>query len=138
MDPRTTIAHLAAGLPPRFEPLLLKFHESPRWLDDRSAVLGSDEGSELRVDAGSGRVTSVDPGGELPTRFVNSTIEQLVRCIDAYRDYTIAVARATDDAAARALVEILRQTLADIDPAAVADPEAWWSLVLEQACQGLL
>jgi hypothetical protein len=137
MDART-IAHLAAKLPPRFEPLLLTFNDSPRWLDDGCAVLGSDDRSELRVDADSGRVTSVDPEGELPTRFLNSTIEQLVRCIDAYRDYGSTVRRAADESAARALVEDLRQTLARIDPAAVADPEAWWALVLEQASAGLL
>jgi hypothetical protein len=90
------------------------------------------------VDADSGRVTAVDPEGELPTRFLNSTIEQLVRSIDAYRDYGSSVSGAADESAARALVKDLRQALARIDPAAVAGPETWWALVLEQATAGLL
>ena len=133
-----TIVQSAARLPRRFEPLLLTFYDAPRWLDSRCAVLGSDEGTELRVEADSGRVTSVDPEGTLPTRFVNSTVEQLVHCIDAYRDYASAVARATDESTARAVAEDLRRTLANIDPSSVADREAWWALVVEQACQGLL
>jgi hypothetical protein len=133
-----TIAHSAAKLPPRFEPLLLTFHDAPRWLDDDCAVLGSDERTELRVEADSGRVLSVDPYGEVPTRLVNSTIEQLVRCIDAYRDYASAVLGAPDEPTARGVAAGLSQTLADIDPAAVADPEAWWALIVEQAHQGLL
>jgi hypothetical protein len=133
-----TIARSAARLPRRFEPLLLTFCDVPRWLDSRRAVLGSDERTELRVEADSGRVTSVDPESQLPTRFVNSTIEQLVHCIDAYRDYAGTVQRATDESAARGVAEDLRRTLANIDPAALADPEAWWALVAEQARQGLL
>jgi len=70
-------------------------------------------------------------------RFVNSTIEQLVRCIDAYRDYGLAVA-AADESAAFAIVEGLRRTLASIDPPAVTEPDAWWAIVLEQAADGLV
>ena len=132
------IAHSAARLPRRFEPLLLTFYAAPRWLDSGYAVLGSDERTELRVEADSGRVTSVDPESQLPTRLVNSTVEQLVHCVDAYREYASTVQRATDESAARAVAEDLRRTLATIDPAAIADPEAWWALVVEQACQGLL
>ena len=69
--------------------------------------------------------------GELPAHFMNSTIEQLARSIDAYGDYARIVRRAADEAAARAIVGDLKQTLARIDPSAVADQEAWWTLVIE-------
>jgi hypothetical protein len=135
---RETIARAAASLPPRFEPLLLTFHAFPHWLDDRQAVLGSDDGTELRVDAETGQVVSIDPSGALPSRFVNSTIKQLVLCIDAHREYVTAVHRATDESPATALVQDLRESLARIDAAAVANAEAWWAVVLEQADDGLL
>ena len=62
---------------------------------------------------------------------MNSTIEQLARSIDAYGDCARIVRRAADEAAARAIVGDLKQTLARIDPSAVADQEAWWTLVIE-------
>jgi SUKH-4 immunity protein len=135
---RQTIEHAAARLPARFEPLLLTFHASPRWLDDRWAVLGSDEGTELRVDADTGQVLSVDPTGALPSRFVNSTIDQFIGAIDAYRDYVDAVQRTMDESVITAVVERLRQALVQIDATAVADGDAWWAVVLEQVEQGLL
>jgi SUKH-4 immunity protein len=36
------------------------------------------------------------------------------------------------------IVEDLRRTLANIDPPAVTEPDAWWAIVLEQAADGLL
>jgi SUKH-4 immunity protein len=126
-----------ANLPACFEPLLLEFFDEPKQRGDW-CVLGTDSVCELQADTRSGRVRAFDPRGERPTRFVNSTARQLGGCIDAYGRYSIEVQAARDEAAAREIVARLRSTLLAIDPAATADRETWWSLVLEQADQGLL
>jgi SUKH-4 immunity protein len=125
------------NLPARFEPLLLEFFDEPKQPGDW-CILGTDSICELQADTSSGRVRAVDPRGELPTRFVNSTAHQLGACIAAYGRYGIEVHAARDEATARDIVARLRTTISDIDPAATADRESWWSLVLEQADQGLL
>jgi hypothetical protein len=59
MTPQS-IERAAAALPEHYEPLLLRFSRPPLRLVDAAAVIGSDEGTELRVDLDAGRVTSVD------------------------------------------------------------------------------
>jgi hypothetical protein len=104
---------------------------------DGAAVIGTDEGTELRVDLASGHVMSVDPRGELDTRFVNSSVDQFAATIACYDEYT-GLVRDADDEAARHLVQDLRRRLLVIDAAATASPDAWWVMILEQAQDGLL
>ena len=102
------------------------------------AYFGTDSVCELQVDAISGTVRAFDPGGKLPTRFVNSTAKQLGAFIVAYGRYCADARAARDEADTDTIVEGLRRTLVALDPAATADPENWWSLVLEQVNDGLL
>ena len=104
---------------------------------DGGVVIGTDSGTEIRVAPG-GAVFSVDPRGELTTRFMNSSIGQLADCVAAYADYSARVATVGDEAQARGLVLQLRGTMARIDAAALGSSEVWWALVLEQAEDGLL
>jgi len=103
-----------------------------------AAVIGSDDGAELRVDLETGHVSSVDPDGELPTRLMNSSVGQLARTIAAYVEYSKLARAVSDEAAARRRVQDLRRQIETIDTAAAADSEAWWSVVLEQTEDGLL
>lgn len=131
------IAVAVAALPTKYEPLCLSFTREFRSTDDGAVVVGSDEGTEIRVDLVSGRVTSADPQTARTTRLVNSSIDQLVASIAAYDEYAGRV-RDVDDEDAKHLVRELRQRLSTIDPAVTADAESWWSLIVEQAHDGLL
>jgi len=118
-----------AGLPDRFEPLLLSFCEKLHTLtlgEQQLLVLGDDEGTKLCLRS-DGCVLSVDPEGELPTRFVNASPGKLARCIGLYQSFV-----ALEDDAPRVEGKTLREALAAIDPLALEDEESWWSLILEE------
>jgi hypothetical protein len=132
-----TIAVRPADLPARFEPLLLEFFEVPKQMDGW-CVLGTDGACELRVDRGSGGLTAFDPEGKLPARFVNSCVSQLGAFIAVYGRYVAETPPVDDEAARFESVARLRGTFAELDPAALLDPENWWSVVLEQIEDGLL
>jgi len=121
-------------LPTSYEPLLLTFHQ-PR-LVDGAMVVGNDDGAQLVLV--SDAVFSVDPKGRLPRRFVNSSIAAFASCIEAHREYCDAVTNASSEAEELRVGELLAAALAKIDSAALADPENWWSLVVEQVRDGLL
>jgi hypothetical protein len=121
-------------LPTSYEPLLLTFHE-PR-LIDHAIVVGSDDGTRFVLV--SDAVFSVDPNGRLPRRFVNSSIAAFASCIEAHREYCDAVTDACSEAEELRVAERLAVVLAKIDSAALADPENWWSVVVEQVRDGLL
>jgi hypothetical protein len=126
-----------ADLPPEYEPLLLTFYRPPLQVSDHRVVIGNDGDAELHVELDSGHVLSVAAHGG-PTRFVNSSIARLRASIDAYVRYADRVTGVNDDADARHLVEQLRRAIANIDNAATENPEAWWSVILEQADDGLV
>jgi hypothetical protein len=73
-------------LPSAYEPLLLSFGRLVV-ASVGSVIIGTDDGTDICVDALSGRVRSIDDRGELPTRFVNSSVEQLGRRIAAHAAY---------------------------------------------------
>ena len=125
-----------ARLPESYEPLLLTFYRAPLEVVEGAVVIGRDDGAELRVDLANGRVSSVSEE-TLPSRFVNSSMDQLADAIAAYRDYAARVCDVDDDEAIR-LVQELRRRLEAMDAEAISDPEGWWSLILEQAEHGLL
>jgi hypothetical protein len=132
-----TIEAVVARLPESYEPLLLTFYQAPLAVVESAAVIGTDDRTEFRVDLADGRVWSIDPQGALPPRPVNSSVEQLAETIAAYREYAARVSGVDDDEATR-LVQALRGRLSGIDVGAASDPEGWWSLILEQAENGLL
>ena len=125
-----------ARLPESYEPLLLTFYRAPLEVVEGAVVIGRDDGAELRVDLANGRVSSVGEG-DLPSRFVNSSMDQMAESIAAYRDYAARVCDADDDEATR-LVQELRRRLEAMDAGSISDPEGWWALILEQAEDGLL
>jgi hypothetical protein len=125
-------------LPESYEPLLLTFYRAPLEVVEGAVVIGTDDGAELRVDLADGRVSSVDPEGDLPSRFVNSSMDQLADAIAAYRDHAARVCDVIDDDEAIRLVQELRRRLEAMDAGAISDPDGWWSLILEQAEHGLL
>jgi hypothetical protein len=138
MDLAVVRAEVALKLPERYEPLLLTFYGVLTRTKGRFAVIGDDEGTEFCIDPSVGSVLSIDFEGQVPTRFVNSSIGLLARFVQSYADYAGRVGRAQSEEEAAALVRDLRERLSIIDARAFETPECWWSLVLEQAEDGLL
>jgi hypothetical protein len=99
------------------------------WFASRTSSTAS-----FRLARASSRVAPCvfAPKGVLPSRFVNSTINQLADAIAAHREYAWRVCN-VDEADASRVVQELRRRLTVADAAATSDPEAWWSLILEQA-----
>jgi hypothetical protein len=76
--------------------------------------------------------------GLYPERFVNTDLETFFEFL---REVTLArrqVARLDDDEATERILEALQGSLVTRDNLAFADPENWWSVVLEQLTHGLL
>ena len=117
-------------IPNDYEPLLLTFHDVR--LVDGASVIGDDSGGRLELDGD--RIFSRDPAAQLPTRFVNSSMQQLQSCIDAHRVYADTVRDDDDGAAAVVFADAIR----GIDAECFADPENWWAVVVEQIRDGLL
>ena len=117
-------------IPDDYEPLLLTFHDVR--LVDGASVIGDDAGGQLELDGD--RIISRDPTGQLPTRFVNSSLQQLQSCINAHRVYADTVRDDDGGAAAAVFADAIRR----IDAECSAHPENWWAVVVEQTHDGLL
>lgn len=84
----------------------------------------------------NGRVVECNDEGS-HARFVNSSLRKFEESMQVFRSTWVRRANATD-ATARELESALRSRLAEIDESAFDDPDAWWSLILEQMGDGLL
>jgi hypothetical protein len=84
-----------------------------------AVIIGDDFGSNLCVRPSGGTVWAIDPRHELPTRFVNSNVERLSKCIEATKSV----------ADAKGLLEALNKN----DPAALSSEENWWAFWVEDA-----
>jgi hypothetical protein len=138
MDLASVRAEVASKLPGRCKPLLLTFYGAEARQNGNYIVIGDDEGPELCVDASDGTVLSIDVEGGLPTRFVNSSVDQLARSLEAYLEYAKKVRRARSEVDEAELAAEVQRLIAAVDPLALGDSEHWWAVVLEQAEEGLL
>jgi hypothetical protein len=101
-------------------------------------IVGTDGRTEFQLDLDTGTVVSVDPASSLPPRFVNSSIQRLAVTLAAYASYAASVRVLESDEGARRLVRATRDQMRALDPPAVDGPETWWSVIMEQADEGLL
>jgi hypothetical protein len=123
---------VASRLPRRYEQLKLTFYAQECRPKGEHVVIGDDYGTDLCVRLSDGAVYSIDPQGELPTRFMNSGIQQLARLIEVSESFSDSPVTDTE-----ILSRQMREALAQIDPKAFAHPENWWAVVLEQMACGL-
>lgn len=124
---------------PRFDPLLLtpRRRATSVVVDDAHYMaIASDEGTLLGLDDRC-HLISFDPSGDLPARFVNSSVALFAESLLRYAQ-ALPARREADDDEAVALCDDLRSTLQTIDPAALADPDHWWPVVIEQVTHGLM
>ncbi|MGI5352858.1 SUKH-4 family immunity protein [Streptomyces sp. CA-250714] len=104
-------------------------------------VMGTDFGRQLCVQYGTANIVAVPleagPGGQpAPPQFVNTGLPEFVRCMAMLGRMWRLRFGLTPDQAGRWTVDFQTQ-LAALDAAALASPENWWSVLLEQMWDGL-
>ncbi|MCS0637848.1 SUKH-4 family immunity protein [Streptomyces sp. LP05-1] len=105
-------------------------------------VVGSDFGRALCVQYGTAHIVAVPVeagpgGGPVAPQFVNSGLPEFTRCLALLGRMWRLRYGLTPEQAGRWTVDFQAQ-LAMLDPAALASPESWWSVLLEQMWDGLL
>jgi hypothetical protein len=113
---------LARRLPSSYEPLLLTFYGRDARQSAEDVIIGDDYGTQLHVRI-DGTVHSVDSEGKRLTRFMNSSVGQLAQFIEV----VAGTDRENDDRERE-----MWSRLAAIDPAAFANEENCWAVILEQ------
>ncbi|MEV0094799.1 SUKH-4 family immunity protein [Streptomyces sp. NPDC050738] len=105
-------------------------------------VMGSDFGRAICVQYGTASIVAVPveagPGGQpAPPQFVNSGLPEFVRSMALLGRMWRLRFSLNPEQAGRWTVDFQAQ-LAMLDPAALASPESWWSVLVEQMWDGLL
>ncbi|MEV6577232.1 SUKH-4 family immunity protein [Streptomyces sp. NPDC051582] len=105
-------------------------------------VVGSDFGKALCVQYGTAHIVAVPveagPGGApVPPQFVNSSLPQFARSLAMLGHMWRLRQHLTPEQAGRWTADF-QTNLAGLDSAALASPESWWSVLLEQMWDGLL
>ncbi|MFE0176501.1 SUKH-4 family immunity protein, partial [Streptomyces sp. NPDC059002] len=105
-------------------------------------VMGSDFGRALCVQYGTANIVAVPveagPGGApVPPQFVNTGLPEFARCMALLGRMWRLRFGLNQEQAGRWTVDFQNQ-LAALDAAALASPESWWSVLLEQMWDGLL
>ncbi|WP_371579697.1 SUKH-4 family immunity protein [Streptomyces sp. NBC_01314] len=105
-------------------------------------VMGSDFGKALCVQYGTANIVAVPveagPGGApVPPQFVNTGLPEFARCLALLGRMWRLRFGLNQEQAGRWTLDFQAQ-LAALDPAALASPESWWSVLLEQMWDGLL
>ncbi|MEU6096449.1 SUKH-4 family immunity protein [Streptomyces sp. NPDC047079] len=105
-------------------------------------VLGSDFGKAICVQYGTANIVAVPveagPGGaSVPPQYVNTGLPEFVRCLALLGRMWRLRYGLNQEQAGRWTVDFQAQ-LASLDPPALASPDSWWSVLLEQMWDGLL
>uniref|UniRef100_UPI0019D19BA3 SUKH-4 family immunity protein n=1 Tax=Actinacidiphila soli TaxID=2487275 RepID=UPI0019D19BA3 len=105
-------------------------------------VMGNDFGRQLCVQYGTAHIVAVPleaaPGGQPAVpQFVNSSLPEFARCLALLGRMWRLRLGLTPDQAGRWTVDFQNQ-LAALDPAAIASPDHWWAVLIEQMWDGLL
>lgn len=105
-------------------------------------VMGSDFGRAVCVQYGTANIVAVPveagPGGQpVPPQFVNTGLPEFVRSMALLGRMWRLRFGLNPEQAGRWTVDFQAQLVA-IDPAALASPDGWWSVLLEQMWDGLL
>jgi hypothetical protein len=106
-------------------------------------VMGNDFGRQLCVQYGTAHIVAVPleggPGGapSMPPQFVNSSLPEFARCLALLGRMWRLRLGLTPEQAGRWTVDFQAQ-LAAQDPGAIASPDNWWSVLIEQMWDGLL
>ncbi|MGW4038330.1 SUKH-4 family immunity protein [Streptomyces sp. NPDC004778] len=105
-------------------------------------VVGTDFGRAICVQYGTANIVAVPveagPGGQpVPPQFVNTGLPEFVRSMALLGRMWRLRYGLNPEQAGRWTVDFQAQLVA-LDPAALASPESWWSVLLEQMWDGLI
>ncbi len=105
-------------------------------------VMGNDFGRQLCVQYGTANIMAVPleavPGTPAsPAQYVNNSLPEFARCLALLGRMWRLRLGLTPDQAGRWTVDFQAQ-LAALDPTALAAPDHWWAVLLEQMWDGLL
>ncbi|MFG2560549.1 SUKH-4 family immunity protein [Streptomyces sp. NPDC048496] len=105
-------------------------------------VVGSDFGRAICVQYGTANIVAVPveagPGGQpVPPQFVNTGLPEFTRSMALLGRMWRLRFGLNPEQAGRWTVDFQAQLVA-LDPAALASPESWWSVLLEQMWDGLI
>ncbi|MER7758577.1 SUKH-4 family immunity protein [Streptomyces sp. NPDC097619] len=105
-------------------------------------VVGSDFGKALCVQYGTAHIVAVPveagpDGGSVAPQFVSTSLPQFARSLAMLGHMWRLRLHLTPEQAGRWTVDF-QANLAGLDPAALAGPENWWSVLVEQMWDGLL
>ncbi len=130
------------GLPKEC-PLLVNFYTGVGLLDQLNYeseifyVVGDDYGTKICIRAKTEDVWAIDPNGEIPRRFISTSVRLFLVLLQIYLSRQDELRDASDEDAV-ILVQQMRGQFNRVDAHALEDPENWWSVILEQTEQGLL
>ncbi|TCS93245.1 SUKH-4 family immunity protein [Hazenella coriacea] len=99
--------------------------------------IGDDFGTKICIEPDSDQIISIDEQAEYPTRFVNSSITNLLQFMMIYKKKLPALKDATDEEACK-IVDQINKEYKRIDSKAIENEENWWSIILEQTELGLI
>lgn len=108
-----------------------------KFQDQLYLILGDDYGTNIGMNMASGEIFSIPDQGNLPIRFINSTIKSFVIFLQLYTEAASEIKKGTEEEI-KTTANSLREKFIDIDNRALANGENWWSLITEEMNHGML
>jgi SUKH-4 immunity protein of toxin-antitoxin system len=99
-------------------------------------VIGDNIGVKMCIKEDSNEILSIDLRSGVPLRFVNSNIELFLVFVMIYLNESSGKEE-IDLEDALTIVDRLRKEYILLDPKALADPNNWWPVILEQVEHGM-
>ena len=128
MDIDAIRSAVATRLPHHYDPLTVSFYGNAVRATPDGAVIGDDSRCELRISAFDNCLYAVDPKGQLPVRFTNSSLDQFIAFFNTWKQFA--------DKPSRNSALDLRTRLTTLDARALGDVEKWWEPAVEQLEEG--
>lgn len=107
---------------------------------DRYRPIGVDTATTICLDErDNGRIYAVDIDGNIPTRFLNSSVPQLAEFLLVFRNGAgIKLPTLASEEDLEASAHALEEQFRHIDPAVFSDEDNWWPLIVTQRRDGML
>lgn len=102
-------------------------------MHDGEWILALDGPVPLCVEHG-GRIVAAEPAGK---RHVNANVRAFGAFLVLYQEYRMRV-RGLDESESQQLINDTEAKMRGADPTAMQDPDAYWSVIVEQMRDGLL
>ncbi len=124
-------------------PLLIQFYQDERlfepltYMDETYLILGDDYGTKISLKAGIEDIWSIDPTKQLPARFINKNIKCFLEFLNIYYSHQEEI-KAASDMEVTNIVRKIQSEFNKTDTHSLNNLDNWWSIILEQAEDGLL